>query len=475
MENEILALTHVSLTQNKRQVLREVSLKIFAGDILGLVNVDYQGLSALQNLLVFNTPLEDGKVFFLGEEVSGKQKYVRRKNKISIIESSSHLIPTLSISDNFFFIKERSPFLVQQKKQLNQLKRIFKAYGLNLTGRETPAELSQFERCKFELVKLCETGYRLIIIKNLSSFLSESETEAINTIIKKVALEKGIAFLYMSTHPSNFFSVCNKIAVMQNGSILYKKDIQSFTYDMLEKIQKEPLSAFISAEEKRTDFSDTEIARISKDGAFDISIKKGEFLALLDLENRITEEISWALLNHKSRGISVIIKNQDAFKNPSLYSYIPENPRKSAFFPHLTYADNLVIKKCLTSPRFWLPGKFLASVKKEYKDKLGVILEKQDLIDATQEELYNLIYQKVLLERPEVLFINHPFDELDMMQRVWCFDLIRKIQNTGCTVVIFDIRATEFLKLTDRVLVIQGEGMTQSIDAENFDEFPLLK
>ena len=483
MENEVLRLSHVNLTKNGKQVLKEFSLTIIAGDIMGLMNIDNMGLSALLDLLLFGGSPDSGRMYFCGREISGKpdKKNERprqgtgfcghRTNKISVIENQSHLIHSLNISDNFFFIKERSPFFVQKKKQLWQLRMIFKKYGLNLTGTEYPSDLTELERCRFELIKLAETGFRLIILKNISSFLNPAETEEVHALIKKIAAEKGTAFLYMSTQLSNFHAVCNVIAVMKDGTILYKKDSKSLMPGMLEATQKEFADDFIcrgqetQAQEGR---EGGEIARIQTSGGLDISIKKGECLMLLDLDNRITGKICRALLDRKSAEVTVKIRGEDAFKNPALYSYIPENPRETAFFPHMSYIDNLLMKKTLYGIKsFRQSAKFFESVRREYSGVLGEMLEKQDLMEASQEELYNLLYQKIRIERPELVFINHPFDELDMMQRAWCFDAIREIQNRGGTVVIFDIRPSELLKSASRVLTVQGGKLTRGLPPEN--------
>ena len=84
--------------------MREFSLKIFRGDILGLVNIDYQGLSALQELLIFNRVLTSGSMFFMGEETSSAKSCRPRRNKVFVVESKSRLVHSLNLSENFFLI-----------------------------------------------------------------------------------------------------------------------------------------------------------------------------------------------------------------------------------------------------------------------------------------------------------------------------------------------------------------------------------
>ena len=246
MKNEVLTLKHVTLFEKGKRQLDDISLRICSGDIIGLVNIGYQGLSALLDLILYNRRLDVGSVFFMGKEVSSIDFCQRKPNKITLVESLSHLIFSMNICDNFFFIKEHSPFFVQKKKQLSQLDEIFKEYGLTFTGTEYPSELLTVERCKLELVKACMSGSKLIIVKNPGAFLTPPEVKEIHALMKKITQQKKTAFLYLSNYFSDISEICNSVAVMRKGSILLKKEMKFITPQLLKNIQENIVRSFES-------------------------------------------------------------------------------------------------------------------------------------------------------------------------------------------------------------------------------------
>lgn len=462
MKTEILSLRHVNFWENGKKELDEFSLKIFLGDILALMNIDYQGLSALKSLIIFNRRLESGQMLFCGKETCSADFCQKKMNKAAAVEKETHLIPSLNICDNFFFIKEKSPFFVNKKKSSRQIRQIFKDYGMDFTGFEFASDLSKFECCKLEIIRACSTGYKLIILNNLSSFLNSSEMKEIHALVKKIAAGNKTAFLYLSTDFADFSAVCNRFAVMRNGSILYTRDTDSISDDMIRNFQKDFEKTFSTFNLQKKNQNGEVIAEIKAGDDFNISIYKNECLVLLDLDNKIIKEISDALLNQKSSSVFIEIEGKNAFKNKNLFSYISENPSVQAVFPHLSFVDNLVMKKMNSNfGRFWLVKKFQSSVKKEFSALFGEKMELQDLRECTQKDLYSLIYQRVLIEKPEVLFVYHPFDELDMMQRVRNMEKIYEIQRTGCTVVILAITPTEFFRIASRILVIKNNRISE--------------
>ena len=139
----------------------------------------------------------------------------------------------------------------------------------------------------------------------------------------------------------------------------------------------------------------------------------------MDSDNSIVHEIADALQNHRSSTVSLYVTGINALdlKYSDLYSFIPENPIENFLFPHLRYMDNLTMKKNQSlSLAFGVTEKFYKSIKTEYGKIIGEKILLQNLMDCSPRNLYELIYQKILIEKPKVVFMYQPFDTLDMMQ-----------------------------------------------------------
>lgn len=175
MIKENLVLKHVCFSENGNEELNEINFTLFEGDILGLITLDNQGLESLINLIMNNHLLDRGHVLYQGNEVSGCLSCKKSSNKIVLVESKSRLIPALNITDNFFFVKRRSPLFVQKRKQNKQVQYIFSQYGISLYGKEYPSSLSELLRCEVEIIKASMMGVKVIILRDPSSFLGPKE------------------------------------------------------------------------------------------------------------------------------------------------------------------------------------------------------------------------------------------------------------------------------------------------------------
>lgn len=198
----------------------------------------------------------------------------------------------------------------------------------------------------------------------------------------------------------------------------------------------------------------------------------------MDSDNSIVHEIADALQNHRSSTVSLYVTGINALdlKYSDLYSFIPENPIENFLFPHLSYMDNLTMKKNQSlSLAFGVTEKFYKSIKTEYGKIIGEKILLQNLMDCSPRNLYELIYQKILIEKPKVVFMYQPFDTLDMMQCIRIMEHICKIKNSGCPVVILASAPTEYFRIASHVVVIKDDKVFHTLDSDRISSFFIQK
>ncbi len=70
-----------------------------------------------------------------------------------------------------------------------------------------------------EVLKAVVAGSQLIVLENVSTFISESELEELHRIIRLYA-ERGISFIYITAHFEEATYLCDRMALMVNGQII---------------------------------------------------------------------------------------------------------------------------------------------------------------------------------------------------------------------------------------------------------------
>ena len=105
MKKEILRMERVTLREDGDTQLKNFSLTVWEGEIMGLVPVDNHGLYPLLNLLRQNTPIHYGYIYYNGRLVNQWRGCAQKPNRITLIQNRSSLAEKLTVADNIFVLR----------------------------------------------------------------------------------------------------------------------------------------------------------------------------------------------------------------------------------------------------------------------------------------------------------------------------------------------------------------------------------
>lgn len=63
MKEEVLGMEHVTYTEDGQLLLEQFHMRIFRGEIMGIVCDDNRGKGALTKILQLNPPLQHGRIY----------------------------------------------------------------------------------------------------------------------------------------------------------------------------------------------------------------------------------------------------------------------------------------------------------------------------------------------------------------------------------------------------------------------------
>ena len=227
MKTEILRLDNVSLQMSGIMQLERFNLQIFSGEIMGLMALNAHGVSSLVSLLQSNTPVHFGRVYYCEQLVNSHIYSRTTPNEIVVIEQKSHLVNGLTVGDNVFVLSgvERR-WLLHTQSFRGRLQELEQAVGVDIPCNRQVEELSLFERCMVELLKAWESGARLVLLWNISHFLAGTDIRRLHYAIRHFA-SRGMAFIYISNSYEELCGLCDRIAVMYNGSVVKVQEMVS--------------------------------------------------------------------------------------------------------------------------------------------------------------------------------------------------------------------------------------------------------
>lgn len=491
MRPEVLRLEKIITAENGVKLLDNFNLHIFRGEIMGLITINQYGLESLIELICRNVPLYYGSVYFCEKLVNSYAHSPLTRNKVAVIEKQFSLIENLTVADNIYVMRHGFKKYIINSKTLNsQFKMFATDVGVDLHGEQQVQGLTYYEKCVVELLRAVIGGAKLIIIRDISNFISTTDLLRFHRLMQTYT-GKGVSFLYICSHHQEAFSICDKICLMENGKALkvlgkdeFKEEkILPFTNEFYKNYhERQALPQWLNdfpwiyrnktamtgkgfdIEKPRKPFKNQqqvlEFCNVSSGAINNLSfnMKAGECVVLLDKNNTVSIDIL-ALMNSERRPQQgQILLNGETLtkKAQASLGFIPEKPIQNLLFKEMSYLDNM----CFTADKklrsFWMRNTIKKSIVKEYEPIIGPDIHASDINKLSVQSLYSLVYYRVHLQNPKVAVCVNPFFEGDMSMRLQIRNLIKMLLDKKIAVLILAVNLSDSLLIADRLLVLEN-------------------
>ncbi len=480
MIREVLRMEKVTYREQGRILLENFNITVRKGEVFGLIPVNHYGMDAFLKLLQQNLPLHYGYVYYREKLVNQWQRPHNRANRISIIRNKSSLAEDLTVVDNIFVLRRGfHKYLIQSGMLEQQLQPFLKEIGVAIPAKAYVSELTVFQKFVTELLKAVVAGSRLIVLENISTFISESELEELHRIIRLYA-NKGISFIYITAHFEEATYLCDRMALMVNAQII--KTFQSgdpipetFPLQSVEEYDRWVRSQFRQrdAEQDRQSVLIMENVRYGKLQDVTLRIAVGECVVLQDLDNHcISDFIDLFQGEPPEAGRFCLAEEKRKSPENRDLAVIQELPTETMLFSHMSYFDNLCFTMDHRIRGVWSQSGIRRSIREEQKDLLGEDVFDTPVRDLTRQQKYDLVYTRVLLQHPQVVLCVQPFKNAEVSVRSHIWELMERFLKKNIAVVILAVNLADSLALADRLVRIR-DGRIQEIFAQkDFSKLP---
>lgn len=470
MRKEILRMERVTYKEADMTRLEDFNLQIYEGEIMGMLPFNGQGMTALLKLLQVNLPLYDGYIYYNGEQINSWKESSGTHNRIGIIQAQSSLVESMSIADNVFVLRQGFRQKIIQEELLNrQLQPFLKEIGMEMTADTKVEKLSVFQRVIVELLRSVVAGNHLIVLEEIGALISDRELERLHEILRHYA-EKGFSFLYISPHFEEENNFCDRVAFLTNGRIwkvipkemMKSKIWEVYDYNRYNMEYNQMVRSHLEKREKegtqREQYCIWSFYSAAIGRHIEFPIYKGEYLAIQIHENQILQEMI-----EKMR--TETVKEEKA-------AIIQESPTVSMIFRGLSYMDNLCMSLSRRMGNIWKNTKIRGSIRREYEELLGKETFDMRVEDLSERQKYQLIYSRVMLQNPQIVYCIKPFKGADLAHRIHIWKLLEMLLDKGITVVDISLNLSDSLSLADRLLMIEHDGTVKEIPKEEFATVP---
>src|SRR5690606_13087712 len=104
----------------------------------------------------------------------------------------------------------------------------------------------------------------------------------------------------------------------------------------------------------------------------------------------------------------------------------------------------------------------LRFIQEEFRPLVGNDIDAPNLWGLEMDSLYSLVYLRLLLYKPKVVFIMQPFAHADMHLSARITELITMLKHQGIAIILLTMNLSDSLTVTDRLLVMDDGRPTKS-------------
>jgi ABC-type branched-subunit amino acid transport system ATPase component len=193
--------------------VRDVSLDVMPGEIVGIIGPNGAGKTTLFRCVVGALAPTDGCVWFVGQRIDGQSQH--RLVKLGVCHT--HQIPApfaeLTVRDN---IRVGASFGRLASRAHETVASVLDQTGLS-TSADTPARNLSIGSLKLlEVARAMATGPRLLCLDEVGGGLTPVELDRMLSLIRTLR-DSGITVLYIEHNMRAIRAICDRIVVLDFG------------------------------------------------------------------------------------------------------------------------------------------------------------------------------------------------------------------------------------------------------------------
>lgn len=449
------------------RALREASLSVRSGEVLGICGHNGAGKSTLIKLMAGALQADAGTFLFDGEETSFSNVQAAQRSGVALVEQELSVVPQLSVADNMVLGNVDEPVLVRRRELDQRVRGLLARVGLDhVDPRMSLEKLALGEQQLVEIGRLLGRRAQLLILDEPTAMLSKSEIDRVFEALRAVVAE-GKTVIFVSHRLDEVLALCDRVVVMRDGEVVATEGVSKMTKPRLIELMLGARGKELPApsHKPRTDRA-VHVSNLTVPGAVNgvsFNVPGGTIVGLAGQIGAGTSEVLRALggLMMNAHGEVIVDGRRLRLGSPrraqaSGVQFISNDRKSEGLFLEHPIDVNLVSTRLPRLDKWgWLsPGR----IRHTAQGLAELATVPADRLNKRVETLSGGNQQKVLLgrcldsENLSLLLLDEPTRGVDVGGRAELHRLIRKIAATGATVLFSSTELDELLDLSDTTI-----------------------
>lgn len=219
-KKKVLEVKNLNKKIKKKQILRDVSLYIEEGDIMGFVGPNGAGKTTTIKIILGLQKATSGKIYINGFDI--KKDFKKAIEKVGAIVENPDSYMYLTGRQNLELIRRLYDNIPKER-----IDDIIKLVKLEERIDDKVSKYSLGMRQRLGIAKALVHDPNLLILDEPTNGLDPEGIKELRELLKELALNEHMTIFISSHNLAEIETLCNKISIIQNGKILENNTIEN--------------------------------------------------------------------------------------------------------------------------------------------------------------------------------------------------------------------------------------------------------
>lgn len=470
MREVVLRMENITKEFPGVKALDAVNLNVYKGKVMALLGENGAGKSTLMKILSGVYKKTSGEIYYNNIPLEVLNPKDAMQKGIAIIHQELNLIDEMSVAENIFMGRyPSSKGRIAWKDLYKEAGRLLKELGMNINPKTKVGELSIGQKQMVEIAKALSFAAQIIIMDEPTDALTDSESESLFKVIKKLVNE-GKSIVYISHRLPEIFEICDDVTILRDGQFIDELAVSDINENMLiekmvgRKLEEQYPYILPLGDETLMEVKDIKNVYVSD---IKFTLRKGEILGIAGLMGAGRTELAKSIYGSIKCDIKDIIldgKKYEAKNEKQALSqgivYVSEDRKKEGLILSMSVAKNITI-----SSLEHFSKRHIINKKKEktsiihFKDAMRIktpsIEQSVTLLSGGNQQKVSIA--KSLSTEPKVLIMDEPTRGVDVGAKKEIYELMNDFKRKGLGILMISSEIPELLGVCDRIMVM-SEG-----------------
>jgi ABC-type sugar transport system ATPase subunit len=238
--DDVLRVEHIAKSFGPTTALRDVSLHLRKGEVLGLLGDNGAGKSTLIKIICGFQPADSGSMWLKGEPYAPKSVLDARTHGIDTVYQDLALIDQLSVYHNLFLRREPVlkpiPFIANRVMR-REARKALDQIGINIPRLDVPvARLSGGQRQAIAVARTVSGDADIVLLDEPLAAMGAKEGAMILDLIQRLKQEGKVSIIMILHNYIHVFQACDRVNLIQDGVIALDKPTAETSVEELNEI-----------------------------------------------------------------------------------------------------------------------------------------------------------------------------------------------------------------------------------------------